>query len=41
MGGRLLVLDLETIFELKRQSNAVKDRIQLPVLEETLKRCGR
>jgi hypothetical protein len=34
----LLVLGLETIAELKRQSSEAKDRLMLPVLEETLKR---
>ena len=41
MDGHLLVLGLETIVELKRQSTEAKDRLLLPVLEETLKRRGR
>jgi hypothetical protein len=41
MDGRLLVLRLETIVELKKQSTEAKDRSQLPVLEETLRRRGR
>jgi len=41
MDGRLLVLQLETIVELKKQSTEAKDRSQLPVLEETLRRRGR
>ena len=41
MEGRLLVLDLEMIVELKKQSNEDKDRLQLPVLEQALKRRGR
>ena len=38
MDGHLLVLGLPTIVELKRQSSEAKDRLMLPVLEETLKR---
>jgi hypothetical protein len=38
MDGHLLVLGLPTIVELKRQSTEAKDRLMLPVLEETLKR---
>ena len=41
MDGHLLVLGLETIVELKRQSAEAKDRLLLPVLEETLHRRGR
>jgi hypothetical protein len=41
MDGRLLVLQLETIVELKKQSTEAKDRQQVPVLEETLRRRGR
>jgi hypothetical protein len=37
-GKPLRVLGLETIVALKRQSRDLKDRLQLPVLEETLKR---
>ena len=33
MDGHLLVLGLETIVELKRQSSEAKDRLMLPVLE--------
>jgi hypothetical protein len=40
MDGHLLVLGLPTIVELKRQSTEAKDRLMLPVLEETLKRFG-
>ncbi len=39
-GKPLRVLGLETIVALKRQSTAAKDRLVLPVLEETLKRNG-
>jgi hypothetical protein len=38
MDGHLLVLGLPTIVELKRHSTEAKDRLMLPVLEETLKR---
>jgi hypothetical protein len=41
LDGRLLVLGLETIVELKRQSSDTKDRLQLRVLEETLKQRSR
>jgi hypothetical protein len=41
MDGHLLVLGLETIVELKRQSIEAKDRLMLPMLEETLKRLRR
>jgi hypothetical protein len=34
----LNVLGLETIVRLKRRSSAAKDRLVLPVLEETLRR---
>jgi hypothetical protein len=37
-GRRLQVLKLETIVELKRQSDQPKDRLVLPVLEATLSR---
>ena len=37
-GRRLNVLGLETIVRLKRGSTAAKDRLVLPVLEETLRR---
>jgi hypothetical protein len=37
-GRPLRVLGLETIVELKRKSSTPKDRLALPVLEETLKR---
>jgi hypothetical protein len=40
MDGHLLVLGLPTIVELKRRSTEAKDRLMLPVLEETLKRLG-
>ncbi|HEY4239530.1 MAG TPA: hypothetical protein VGM88_06925 [Kofleriaceae bacterium] len=36
-GGRVHVLDLETLIELKRSSPRLKDQIALPVLEETLR----
>ena len=36
-----LVLGLETLVELKRQSIEAKDRLMLPVLEETLRRLRR
>jgi hypothetical protein len=39
-GRPLRVLGLETIVELKRKSSTPKDRLALPVLEETLKRRG-
>jgi len=38
MDGRLHVLGLDTILELKRQSSDGKDRLQVPLLEETLRR---
>lgn len=41
LDGLLRVLGLETIVELKRQSSEAKDRLLLPVLEETLKRLRR
>lgn len=37
---RLRVLDLERIVALKRTSKELKDRLALPVLEETLRRRG-
>jgi len=37
-GRPLRVLHLETIISLKRRSTAAKDRLALPVLEETLRR---
>jgi len=40
-GHRLYVLGLETIVGLKRVSPAPKDRLVLPVLEETLRRSRR
>jgi predicted nucleotidyltransferase len=40
-GRRLRLLDLETIVALKRASTHPKDRLALPVLEETLRRRGR
>jgi hypothetical protein len=41
LDGHLRVLGLQTIVELKRQSTESKDRLMLPVLEETLKRVRR
>jgi len=41
MDGRLLVLRLETTVELEKQSAEARDRLQLPVLEERLRRRGR
>jgi hypothetical protein len=37
-GGACRVLGLETIVAIKRESGATKDRLMLPVLEETLAR---
>jgi hypothetical protein len=37
-GHPLRVLGLETSVALKQRSNTAKDRLELPVLEETLKR---
>jgi hypothetical protein len=39
-GHRLLVLRLETIVAIKRESTEPKDRLVLPILEATLKRSG-
>ena len=40
-GRTLRVLGLETLIALKRSSTAAKDRLVLPILEETLRRQGR
>ena len=37
-GKRLRVLGLETVVRLKRGSTALKDRLVLPILEETLRK---
>jgi hypothetical protein len=39
-GGSVLVLDLAEIVRLKRASTHAKDRLALPILEETLRRRG-
>jgi hypothetical protein len=40
-GRRVTVLSLTAIVQLKRASTHPKDRLALPVLEETLRRSGR
>jgi hypothetical protein len=39
-GGKVRILSLETIVRLKRLSSDNKDKLRLPVLEETLRRRG-
>lgn len=39
--GRVRVLDLGTIVDLKRLSSHSKDQLMLPILEATLRRRGR
>jgi hypothetical protein len=39
-GGRVHVLDLAMLIELKRESSRLKDQMVLPVLEETLRQRG-